>query len=46
MFSVTWLFVRMCSSVLKKQNDLDMAFHIAAGSNYTSKENLKVGHFS
>ncbi|CAK0786885.1 hypothetical protein CVIRNUC_010099 [Coccomyxa viridis] len=28
-------------SVLKKQNDLDTAFHIAAGSNYTSKENLK-----
>ena len=44
--SVTWLLICRCSSVLKKQNDLDMAFHIAAGSNGISKETLKVGCFS
>ena len=43
--SCDMLFVCMCSSVLRKQNDSDMAFHIAAGCNGISKENLKVGCF-
>ena len=40
---VTWLSACMCRSMLKQQNDRDMAFHIATGSNGTSKDTLKVG---